>query len=139
MVPKTVLDTDVLSALMREHSTVRRRAEAYLAEHPRLTISLITRYEILRGLKAKGATSQRAAFDRFCEDSEVLPITEPVTVRAADIYAELRRRGTPISDADILLAATALEFGFVVATNNEAHLGRVSGLSIDNWLTPQDG
>jgi len=139
MIPKTVLDTDILSALMRQHPVVRRRAQACLAEHAQLTISLITRYEILRGLKAKGATAQTAAFNRFCGRAEVLPITEPVIVRAAGSYAELHRSGTLIGDADILLAATALDFGFAVATNNEAHLGRVADLSIDNWLAPQSG
>lgn len=134
MEPKTLLDTDVLSGLMRKSPTALNRARSYLADHAQLTISLVTRFEVLRGLKAKHATTQLAAFDSFCLNNEVLPISEPVIVRAADIYADLRIRGQLISDADILIAATALENGLVVATNNLADFGRVAGLATDNWL-----
>jgi len=35
--------------------------------------------------------------------------------------------------ADVLIAATALENGLVVATNNLADFGRIAGQGIDNW------
>ena len=135
MEPKTLLDTDILSALMRKAPTVFDRAGDYLVDHRRLTMSLVTRYEILRGLKAKSATAQLAAFDAFCVNNEVLPVDDRVIVRAADIYADLRSRGLLIADADILIAATALEGGLVLATNNVGDFERISGLQIDNWLT----
>jgi tRNA(fMet)-specific endonuclease VapC len=95
---------------------------------------LITRFEILRALKAKRATAQLAAFDSFCRKNDVLPITDPIIVRAADVYAVLHGRGELIPDADILIAATAMENGLVLATSNLSDFGRVPGLSIDNWL-----
>jgi tRNA(fMet)-specific endonuclease VapC len=134
MQAKTLLDTDVLSALMRKTPTALERARSYLADYRQLTISLVTRFEVLRGLKAKRATTQLAAFDSFCMNSEVLPISEPAIVRAADIYADLHVRGQLISDADILIAATAFENGLILATNNVADFGRIAGLAIDNWL-----
>ena len=106
--PQVLMDTDVLSNLMRGHPVVVARAEAYLSAHGRLTLSILTRYEILRGLKAKGATTQRAAFDRLCNASLVLPLTDGIIVKAAEIYADLYRRGAIIGDVDILIAATAL-------------------------------
>ncbi len=135
MEPKTLLDTDVLSALMRKSPPVLNRARTYLADHRQLSMSLVTRYEILRGLKAKSATAQLAAFDAFCTHNEVLPVDDRIIVRAADIYADLRSRGQLIADADILIAATALEGGLVLATNNVADFERVCELQIDNWLT----
>ena len=93
MEPKTVLDTDILSALMRRTPVVLNRARNYLTYHSELTLSLITRYEILRGLKAKNATTQITSFNIFCANNEVLPITEQIVVRASDIYADLRRSG----------------------------------------------
>jgi hypothetical protein len=65
MEPKTLLDTDVLSGLIRKNPTALNRARTYLADHQQFTISLVTRFEILRGLKAKRATAQLAAFDRI--------------------------------------------------------------------------
>jgi tRNA(fMet)-specific endonuclease VapC len=134
MEPRTLLDTDVLSGLMRRAPTALNRVRAYLADYRQLTISLITRFEVLRGLKAKRATAQLAAFDEFCRHNEVLPITDAVIVCAADIYADLKLRGQLIPDADVLIAATAMENSLVVATNNAADFGRIAGLRIDNWL-----
>jgi tRNA(fMet)-specific endonuclease VapC len=39
-----------------------------------------------------------------------------------------------IPDADILIAATALANGLVLATNNVQDFTRITGLRVDNWL-----
>ena len=95
---------------------------------------MVTRYEILRGLKVRDARSQLDDFEARYKEFEVLPVTAAVIERAADVYADLHRRGLLIGDCDILIAATALEYGLVVSTNNEAHFRRVPGLTVDNWL-----
>ena len=132
--PPTLVDTDVLSALLRRDPVASGHARAYLAAHPRFSFSVISRYEILRGLQAKGATAQTAAFQTFCSVSEILPVTDAVATRAAELYAALSRRGALIGDADLLIAATALVHGMVVATNNQSHFGRISSLPLANWL-----
>lgn len=95
--------------------------------------SLITRYEILRGLKAKRAAKQLARFDEQCRRSRVLPINDDVVVRAADFYARLRSEGQLISDADLFIAATAVIHDLVLVTNNTDHFRRIPGLSVDSW------
>jgi tRNA(fMet)-specific endonuclease VapC len=57
-----LLDTDILSAVMRQHPAALVHARAYLAMHHRFTFSIITHYEVLRGLHAKRATVQLTAF-----------------------------------------------------------------------------
>ena len=44
MEPRTLLDTDVLSALMRKTPTALKRARSYLVERRQQTISLVTRF-----------------------------------------------------------------------------------------------
>ncbi len=129
-----LLDTDTLSAILRRNPVVTDRAQNYLRTHQRFTFSIITRYEILRGLKAKRATRQQAAFDRFCAANTVLPLSGAVIVQATETYADLYRRGALIGDADILIAATAIVEKRDLATNNERHFERIKGLNIDNWL-----
>ncbi len=133
-IAQVILDTDILSAMMRRHAAVTPRARAYLAEHGQFTLSIITRFEILRGLKAREATRQATTFDRFCARNIILPLTDEVVVKAAEIYADLYRRGALISDADILIAASGLVHRLGVVTNNEEHFRRVTGLKIENWL-----
>jgi len=102
--------------------------------HQHLTFSIITRYEILRGLHAKHATAQVTAFDRLCSVSRILSLTDEIVVRAATIYADLHQRGTLIGDADILIGATGIEHGLVVVTNNTNHYNRIAALHLENWL-----
>ena len=72
--PPAVLDTDMLSEVMRDRDPhVLDSAKHYLAEHGCFTFSIITPYEILRGLKAREATRQVALFERQCAKSIVLP------------------------------------------------------------------
>lgn len=61
-----LLDTDMLSAVMRKNPAATAQAQVYLSVFRQFTLCIITRYEILRGLRAKGATTQLAAFERFC-------------------------------------------------------------------------
>ncbi len=128
-----LLDTDILSELLKQHPQVTHRTRVYLAEHSRLTFSIITRYEILRGLKAKQAHAQEAAFDMLCQGCVILPLTDRVIERAATLYAELYRRGALLPDADLLIAATALDAQLTVVTNNLAHFQRIPNLVVETW------
>jgi tRNA(fMet)-specific endonuclease VapC len=53
--------------------------------------------------------------------------------RAGEILADLEARGTPIGLEDVLIGSTALVHGIAVATRNVKHLGRIEGLSVENW------
>ncbi len=64
----------------------------------------------------------------------VLPFDAPAARRYGELRVELERRGTPIGDADMRIAAIALANALVVVTGNVRHFERVSGLSVENWL-----
>jgi len=129
-----LMDTDTLSAIMRGNSSATERARSYLKAHRQFTFSILTRYEILRGLLAKKAARQLVTFGQLCATSRVLPLTDAIVVQGAAIYADLLRRGELINDADILIAATAIVHGLAVVTNNEKHFRRMRDLQIENWL-----
>lgn len=59
---------------------------------------------------------------------------------AADTYAALRyqlkARGTPMADLDLMIAAHAMSLGATLVTNNTRHFGRLApALTIENWVT----
>ena len=129
-----LLDTVTLSEVIKgRDAEVLRRAREYLAVHGQFHFSLITRYEILRGLKAKDALRQIEAFETQCRASVVLPVSDDVVVRGAEIYGDLHKRGVLIGDADILIAATALVHGLGLVTENPAHFSRVPSLVLESW------
>lgn len=130
---EVLLDTDTLSFFLRNVPKVMVEANNYLKFHKGFTLSVITNYEILRGLKIKNATRQITNFGLIRLQSKELQLNDAVINHAADIYADLYQRGLLILDADILIAATALANNLPIVTNNESHFNRILGLQVLNW------
>jgi tRNA(fMet)-specific endonuclease VapC len=65
---------------------------------------------------------------------EVLQLDSYIEKKAGEIYADLRKKGELISDADILIAATVLANESVLITNNIEHFKRIKTLKLENWL-----
>ncbi len=128
-----LLDTDTISFFLRNQPKVMSNASDYLKFHKGFTFSVITRFEILRGLKVKNAQKQITSFGLICLQSREINFTNEIINRASEIYADLYKRGRLIGDADILIAATALENDLTVVTSNESHFRRISGLQVLNW------
>ncbi len=95
--PQVLLDTDTLSVYMRREAVVVGHIEDYLEAYSQFNLSIMTRYEVLRGLKAKRAAAKIRSFDRLCLANTILPLTDEIVERAADVYADLYRRGELIS------------------------------------------
>src|SRR4051794_35610140 len=114
-----LLDTDILSELIKlRNPIVQQHAIAYTRQHGALAFSAMTRYEVIRGYNQQGAAVQLARFAAFCQQSLIFPITDAVLDRAADLWAFARNNGHPHNDADLMIAATALESGRELATGN---------------------
>jgi tRNA(fMet)-specific endonuclease VapC len=130
----TLLDTDTLSEILKQrNSTVARHAAAYLKTHGQFAFSAFSKFEILRGYKESKATRQQPRFATFCTQSLVLPVTDAVFDRAADLWVLARRGGHPHGDADLLIAATALQHGRELVTGNTPHFAWIPGLTIADW------
>jgi tRNA(fMet)-specific endonuclease VapC len=133
----SLLDTDILSeVLKRKDQRVLAKARRYLGEHARFAFSSITAYEIIRGMRANRAARQLETFLKTLSTSDVFPINMPVLLRAAELWAEATRLGHPQNDADLMIAATALERGRVLVTGNTDHFAWIPDLTLDNWREP---
>ena len=109
--------------------------KATFPEHRQFALSVFTRFEIARGFKEKGATTQLTRFREFCRHSLVLRVTEDIFDRVEDLWVMARQSGLPHSDADLIIAATALENGRVLVTGNTAHYSWIPGLTLEDWRT----
>jgi len=129
-----ILDTDMLSeVLKRKDQTVLAVARQYLAEHQRFAFSDMTVYEITRGLKATQATRQLADFLKTVATSDVFPISRSVLMKASELWVEGRIGGHPLHDADLIIAATAMEHQRVLVTGNTLHYAWIKGLQLADW------
>ena len=63
----------------------------------------------------------------------ILLDTQSIFDKAAEIYANLRKKGRLIEDADILIASIAKTKKLILVTN-DTDFQRVQGLKIENWL-----
>ncbi|MEJ5294882.1 MAG: type II toxin-antitoxin system VapC family toxin [Fimbriimonadales bacterium] len=129
-----LLDTDAIIAILRASPEVRSRLEQAQREGKPVFISALSYYETKRGLIRAGAIRQAQDFEKLCERIGILTLTKAVLDRAAQMYADLAQQGQLIEDADILIGATAIEYGLVLITGNRRHFARIEGLLIEDWM-----
>lgn len=128
-----LVDTDILSMFFRGNQAVVSCFELYLNEHRQINLSIVTYYEILSGLKHRDAQKQLTLFLEFAAQNIILPLTEESVTFSANIYATLRRDGTPVDDIDLLIAGVALANDLVLVTHNQRHFNRIDGLQWQDW------
>jgi tRNA(fMet)-specific endonuclease VapC len=130
-----VLDTSMISAYMKNNERVKKKLQEIALCAKEVFISGIAYYEIKRGLLAVNATRQLKIFDKICKAFGILLLDDlEIFHNASKIYADLKKRGQLIEDADILIATTALVHDSIVVSNNTRHFKRVKGLVVENWI-----
>jgi tRNA(fMet)-specific endonuclease VapC len=135
-----LLDTNIVSAYINNVGTIRKRMEnAAYEENNTIFISIITHYEIRRGLLAANAKRKMIIFESLCKQFSMLWLdSSEISEKAAQIYAGLKKSGSLIPDNDIMIAATALTNNLKLITDDE-HFSRIPNISIENWLREDSG
>lgn len=109
-----LLDTDAIVELLRE-----RRHEAG-------AISIVTLIEVLRGVEDR----KRAKVKQLIEESfNVQNLNNEIIQTYCSLYQKLKREGTSLPDADLLIAATAIAHNMTLKTKDE-HFERLKGLGL---------
>jgi predicted nucleic acid-binding protein len=85
---------------------------------------------VWRAKDAAQANRRRQFFDDLFAAVPSYPLTFDIARRAARIDAEARRKGVTIPFQDLVIGATALEFGYAVATLNVRHFGLIPNLTV---------
>lgn len=130
-----LLDTNILSAILKADPRLSSKYHQVQQQQDRLLISCITYCEIEGGLLAIQSQKKLAILENLCQNEiEVLFLDQMNIIHTASrIYANLRRKGTPIQFADILIAATALEQDLTLVSHDSDML-RIEGLKLEDWL-----
>lgn len=128
-----VLDTDTLSELSRGNPHVSERAQAYLADFGRLTITSVTVFERLRGYRVairdgKPFERQMQAFEALVANCIVLPLDQEAARVAADVWSAAARRDRQ-QLGDILIASIAVSRQLPLVTRNKRDFERLSKAS----------
>ena len=71
---KCTMDTNIITAFLKKDLRVVKTVSEYLEFFDRLTINIISYYEILRGLKDLGDEKKLRRFGEFIQDNELVYI-----------------------------------------------------------------
>ena len=129
-----LLDTNVVSAIIKKNEIVQKKFDEVSFEKGRVFISGITYYEVKRGLIASNATRKLAEFERLCGKTPVIFWNDiAILEKAAEIHAYLKKRGMRLEDADIFIAAIAIVRDLILVSHDSDML-RVPALAVEDWL-----
>lgn len=127
------LDTDIVIEFLRGNEKVIKKIRS-LPHETSICITSLTVYELYKGVYLIGERQREQEVEEFIRHVKVFQLEEHIEKRAGKIYADLRKNGEIISDADILIAAIVLCNDSVLVTNNINHFKRIKNLKIENWL-----
>ncbi len=111
-----LLDTDIVIDFLRRREYARRLLENWAGEGL-LAISTLTHLEIYQGMKGDEEETTNAFLDGLTS----VTVDVPIARRAGRMLAELRSKGMTVGIADSIIAATALQLGTPLLTNNIEH------------------
>lgn len=95
-----------------------------------IVISTVTIGEVLEGLMALAVDDRRTAeFETLIDSIDVLDIDHAAAVSFAAARLALRRRGQPIPDNDLWIAAAAIAHDLTLVSRDE-HFDRVPNLKL---------
>lgn len=111
-----ILDTDIAIDFLRRCEYAQKLLENWAGEGL-LAISTLTHLEIYQGMK----TGEEGATNAFLDGLVSVVVDIPIARRAGTMLGELCSKGITIGIADAIIAATALQFGAPLLTNNIEH------------------
>lgn len=136
-----LLDTNVISELMKTPADKNVVAWADDQSISSLHISAVTHAEIYLGIELKPEGKRKTELRERAErilarlDERILPFDKYDSVRFAKIVAGRRKIGRPIHHNDAQIAATAVEERLTLVTRNTKDFEHIEGLNLLNpWF-----
>ena len=129
MIGRYLLDTNIIIALINQDPAVIQR----ISENPETAISSITVGELCYGAgKSKKTTENLAKLDSLFAEMLILNCTEVTGKFYGTIKSQLRKKGRPIPENDIWIAATALQYDLTLVTR-DSDFEAVDNLILESW------
>ncbi len=126
---KFLLDTNIISAWLKGESAIADKIDK--ASEILIPVVVIGElyYDALFSTQTEKNISDIQSITRHYN---LLPTDEFTAFAYGDIKAALRKKGKPIPENDIWIAAIARQHGLTVVTRDK-HFGEIEGLKIKKW------
>jgi tRNA(fMet)-specific endonuclease VapC len=124
-----LLDTNIVTALFKQDAAVHTE----LAGASEVLLSSIVLGELYYGAARSGQPRQNLErLEEFAATCTVLATDGHTALVYGSIKDELRKRGRPIPDNDLWIAASARQHGLVLVTRDH-HFSQVTGIQTEAW------
>lgn len=135
-----ILDTNVISELVAAQPTPEVLAWLDGLDPQSVYLSVITIGELKKGIEKLQGSKRKKELESWLSNDlllrfkdRVLNLDTPVLLRWGTMAADLERKGRPLPALDLLLAATASQAGYTLATRNTLHFEATGISAIDPW------
>lgn len=137
-----LLDTNVISEVVRPHPDPRVSRWIEAAEEELLFVSALTVGEIRKGITTLTNEPRKAVLEAWFNgdlmlrfEDRILPVDRVVAERWGRLAGALAKQGSPLSVVDGLLASTALQHNLTLVTRNTGDVIRTGVTVLDPWTT----
>ena len=130
-----LLDTNIFIPALNGRPSVRDRLNR-ATDAGEVVTSVLVLGELLHGAQCSKRSAENVrAVEKEVSRIRILPVTEAISRRFAELKTALRLKGVAKSDVDLLIATTALEHNATLVTNDSALLaGDLPELLVENWI-----
>lgn len=135
-----VLDTNVLTELMRPHPDPQVMAWANGLDPQAIAITAMNEAEIVHGIARLPAGQRRQALAQCWEElmaslfgGQSLPFSGEAAHWYGELVSRRERLARPINTADVVIAATTLAHGAQLATRNTADFEAIGLELVNPW------
>jgi toxin FitB len=135
-----LLDTNVISELVRRKPEPKVTAWVEATDEMLLHLSVLTLGEIRKGILSLRDSSRRVTLAAWLDGElgvrfagRILPVDEAVADRWGQLSAQGEARNSPLPVIDALLAATALQHNLTLVTRNARDVAATGVPLFDPW------
>ena len=127
-----LLDTDICIEILRGNKVV---IEKRLRRDERVAICFMTVGELFYGAeRSKYKLKNLNLVDEFILSIDIINTDFGILRKFGELKSNLYEKNIMLSDADILIASTALTKCSKLITGNIKHFNRFENLVIENWI-----
>jgi len=135
-----LLDTNVVSELVRPRPDTRVTDWMNSADEELLFLSVLTLGEVRKGITTVTDPARRGRLETWLTsgliarfEGRILGIDQTIADRWGQISGSLALRGTPLAVIDGLLSATALHYNLTLVTRNTRDVALTGAAVFDPW------
>lgn len=129
-----LLDTSFLIDLMNGEEDAVEKAREIENHAVQQRLSSMTLFELYYGVARTDQTEdEREQVENVLASKPIHPADTAVMRRAGRLAGDLANDGTPVSDGDVIIGATALAVDEPVLTRNVEDFERLNGVSVETY------